>query len=212
MCLGAEVTALVCEAAMDHLKAPPCRVTMPDVAGIPVSDPMEDVLLPTPATIAAAVRTLVRGSGRRAGGPQFDAATPEAASMVQVCLGEAHLDGLLPAVVSACRAFPQCNAEFTWDGIRFHPEVRLDLDLGPHAPARGDGTFTLVDYGAGSSLLGVPAVRPGQTAALRVGAVCAGGRPPRRRRRRRRPLPGTRSRAGRRWALTSGWTSRRPTG
>ena len=37
MGLGAEVTAMVCEAAMDHLKAPPSRVTMPDVAGIPLT-------------------------------------------------------------------------------------------------------------------------------------------------------------------------------
>jgi len=175
MGLGAEVMATVCETALDHLKAPPVRVTMPDVGGIPVSDPLEDALIPTPGAIAGAVRAQVAGgSGRRSVGPVFDAATPEATSMSEVCLGEAHLDRLIPAVVAACRAVPQCNAEFTWDGIRLHPDVRIDLDLGPHAPARGDGTFTLVDYGPGSSLLGTPAVRPGQTAALRVGAVRQG--------------------------------------
>jgi Transketolase, C-terminal domain/2-oxoacid dehydrogenases acyltransferase (catalytic domain) len=175
MGLGAEVTAMVCEAALDHLKAPPARVTMPDVAGIPVADPLEDALIPTPEAIGAAVRALLDGRGaRRHGSAGFDPATPEASSVTEVCLGEAHLDRLIPAVVAACRAFPRCNAEFTWDGIRLHPEVRLDLDLGPHAPARGDGTFTLVDYGAGSSLLGIAAVRPGQTAALRVGAVRQG--------------------------------------
>ena len=94
--------------------------------------------------------------------------------MLEVALPAEHLERVLAAVVEACGRFPACNAEFTWDGIRLHPEVRLDLDLGPHAPARGGGTFTVVDYGAGSSLLGLPAVRPGQTAALRVGSVRQG--------------------------------------
>jgi 2-oxoisovalerate dehydrogenase E1 component beta subunit len=173
MGLGAEVAALVCEAAFEELKAPPVRVAMADIGGIPVSDPMEDAALPDRGRIAEAVRGLARrgAGGRTAAGPAFDAATPAAASVVEATLPEEHLERLLAAIVEACRRFPACNAEFTWDGVREHPEVRVDLDLGPRSPARGDGTFTLVDYGPGSSLLGVPAVRPGQTAALRVGGI-----------------------------------------
>jgi hypothetical protein len=146
---------------------------MADIGGIPVSDPMEDAALPDRGRIAEAVRGLTRRGtgGRTAAGPAFDAATPAAASVVEATLPEEHLERLLAAIVEACRRFPACNAEFTWDGVREHPEVRVDLDLGPRSPARGDGTFTLVDYGPGSSLLGVPAVRPGQTAALRVGGI-----------------------------------------
>jgi len=172
MGLGAEIAALVCEAAMDELAAPPVRVAMADIAGIPVSDPMEDAAIPDQRRIAAAARALAGRRGRRSqAAPQFDPAIPAAASVIEVALPEEHLERLLAAVVEACRAFPVCNAEFSWEGIRRHPEVRVDLDLGPHSAARGDGTFTVVDYGPGSSLLGVAAVRPGQTAALRVGAV-----------------------------------------
>jgi 2-oxoisovalerate dehydrogenase E1 component beta subunit len=176
MGLGAEVAALVCEAALDELKAAPVRVAMADIAGIPVSDPQEDAAIPDRPRIAAAARALAgRNSGpSRPAAAAFDPATPEAASVIEVELPEEHLERLLAAVVEACRAFPACNAEFTWDGIRVHPEVRIDLDLGPHSPARGGGTFTVVDYGAGSSLLGIPAVRPGQAAALRVGSVRGG--------------------------------------
>jgi len=175
MGLGAEVAALVCEAAFDDLKAAPLRVAMPDVAGIPVSDSSEDSLLPNRRTIAAAVRAHVRGSrASRGARPAFDAAIPAASSVIEVALGHPHLERVIEAIVDACRLFPNCNAEFTWDGILHHPDVRLDLDLGPRARADGGGTFTLVDYGAGSSVLGLPAVRPGQTAALRVGAVREG--------------------------------------
>jgi pyruvate/2-oxoglutarate dehydrogenase complex dihydrolipoamide acyltransferase (E2) component len=149
---------------------------MADIGGIPVSDPMEDAAIPDRRRIAEAVRSLARrdSHARAATTAGFDAATPAAASVIEVALAPEHVERLLAAVVEACRRFPACNAEFTWEGIREHPEVRVDLDLGLTSPARGDGTFTVVDYGAGSSLLGVPAVRPGQTAALRVGAVRAG--------------------------------------
>lgn len=175
MGLGAEVAALVCEAAFDELVAPPVRVAMADIAGIPVADPQEDAAIPDRRRIAAEVRALVGRRGGRRGRPAaFDPATPVATSVMEVALREDHLERLLAAVVEACREFPDCNAEFSWNGIRRHPEVVIDLDLGPHSPARGGGTFTVVDYGAGSSLLGIPAVRPGQTAALRVGAVREG--------------------------------------
>jgi hypothetical protein len=172
MGLGAEIAALVCEVAFDELHAPPLRVTMPDVGAIPVSDPMEDALIPNRSSIAAAVRAhLARGRNGRVKIRPYDAAIPAASSVIEVNVAEQHLEQVIDAVVDACRAFPNCNAEFTWDGILQHPEVRLDLDLGPHASATNGGTFTLVDFGPGSSVLGLPAVRPGQTAALRVGAV-----------------------------------------
>ena len=170
MGLGAEVAASVCEVAFDALKAPPLRVAMADIGGVPVADPMEDAAIPDARRIAEAVRGLLRRRPRASAGEAFDAAIPAAASVVEVRLGEEHLARLLEAVASACRAFPHCNAEFSWEAIRPHEDVRIDLDLGPHARSAG-GTFTVVDYGRNSSLLGVAAVRPGQTAALRVGAV-----------------------------------------
>ena len=176
MGLGAEIAALVAEATFEELAAPPMRVAMPDVAGIPVADAVEDALIPDPARIASSVRQLLRHrAGRRAGAsPTYDAAVPEASSLVSVRLPERHLESVLEAVAEALRAHPSCNATFDWGGLRCHDEVRVDLDLGPLSPARGDGTFTIVDYGPDSSLLGLPAVRPGQTAALRVGAVRGG--------------------------------------
>jgi|GEM_PF-40878 len=59
MGLGAELAALAAEEALDVLKAPVCRVTAPDVGGIPVSPPMEDFILPNRDKIAAALRQLV---------------------------------------------------------------------------------------------------------------------------------------------------------
>ena len=48
------------------------------------------------------------------------------------------------------------------------------LDLGPDAPPSGRGTISLVDYGPDGSDLAIPFVRPGQTAAVRIGAVRGG--------------------------------------
>jgi 2-oxoisovalerate dehydrogenase E1 component beta subunit len=176
MGLGAEIAALVCESVFDELQAPPLRVAMADVAGIPVSGPMEDALIPNAERIAGDVRELAgrRGGHRTVRAAAYDAGIPAASSVVTVALSEDHLGSVLAAVADACRAHPACNASFSWDGVRCHETVRVDLDLGPLSPPRGDGTFTVVDYGSGSSLLGLPAVRPGQTAALRVGAVHRG--------------------------------------
>ena len=174
MGLGAELTAQVAEACLDELKAPPIRITMPDIAGIPVADVMEDAALPGRESIGEAILEAMRRPARRRSGPLFDPVIPEAASVIEVRLGADHLEGVMTAVESACAEFPQLNAEFTWTGIKQHPRVSFDLDLGPRSSAKGGGTFTLVDYGPGSSLLGIPAVRPGQTAALRVGAVRQG--------------------------------------
>jgi 2-oxoisovalerate dehydrogenase E1 component beta subunit len=175
MGLGAEVAAIVCEAAFDALAAPPLRIAMADLGGIPVADGLEDAAIPDAAEIHERVLGLVRGGSRRRAGaaPEaFDASVPAASSLVEVRLADPHLELVLAAVADACRAFPACNASFDWnDGVRPHEQVRVDLDLGPLSPAAGGGTFTVVDYGPGSSLFGLPAVRPGQTAALRVGAV-----------------------------------------
>ena len=54
MGLGAEIAALVCEAALDALKAPPVRVAMADIGGVPVSDRMEDAAIPDRGRIAEA--------------------------------------------------------------------------------------------------------------------------------------------------------------
>ncbi len=60
MGLGAEILARASEAAIDELRAPPLRIAMADVAGIPASGPMEDFLIPDRGRIAAAVRSLAR--------------------------------------------------------------------------------------------------------------------------------------------------------
>jgi 2-oxoisovalerate dehydrogenase E1 component beta subunit len=65
MGLGAELAALAAEEALDVLKAPVCRVTAPDVGGIPVSPPMEDCVLPNRDKIAAALRQLVAAQRRQ---------------------------------------------------------------------------------------------------------------------------------------------------
>ncbi len=58
MGVGAELAALVAEQALDDLRAPVERLTMPDVAGIPASGPMEDFLIPDRVRIAASLRRL----------------------------------------------------------------------------------------------------------------------------------------------------------
>ena len=54
---GAEVAALVQEAAFDHLDAPVARVVAP-FAPIPFTAPLEDAYLPGADEIVAAVRSL----------------------------------------------------------------------------------------------------------------------------------------------------------
>jgi len=101
MGFGAELAALAAEEALDVLKAPVCRVTAPDVGGIPVSPPMEEFVLPNRDKIAAAIRNLVTARRRAWSGadPTPTAATtldpwtrsaleiPQAASMVEVDMG-----------------------------------------------------------------------------------------------------------------------------
>ena len=172
MGLGAEIASLVCETAFDELRCPPIRVASPDVAGIPVADDMEDALLPGAPEIVAAIQGALGSSrGTRGAAPAaFDPAIPQASSAVEVRMGDRHLADVVAAVAAACRKHPACSATFDWGGIVEHPEPAVDVDLGPHSPPGGRGTITLVAYGAGSAHLGLPAVRPGQTAALRLGA------------------------------------------
>jgi pyruvate/2-oxoglutarate dehydrogenase complex dihydrolipoamide acyltransferase (E2) component len=51
---------LIAEHGLDDLRAPPARLAMPDVAGIPASGPMEDFLIPDRLRIAASLRALAR--------------------------------------------------------------------------------------------------------------------------------------------------------
>jgi 2-oxoisovalerate dehydrogenase E1 component beta subunit len=170
MGLGAELCALAAEA--DVLDVPPVRVTMPDLPGIPVDDRLEDAVLPNRATIHAAVVGLVAREGRRGTTrPAYDPSIPQASSVIEVALDVEHTRTVLDALVAACRAVPACNATFAWTGIVEHPETIIDCDFGPAAPARGGGTITLVDYGVDAAEMAVPFVRPGQTAAVRIGAV-----------------------------------------
>ena len=170
MGLGAELCAIAAEAGV--LDVPPVRVAMPDIPGIPVDDALEDAVLPNRATIRdAIVRLAARSPVHAAPRAAYDPGIPQASSTIEVALDDDHLRAVLDALVDACRVFPQCNATFAWTGITEHPDVVVDLDLGPSSPARGRGTITLIDYGPGSADLAVPFVRPGQTAAVRIGAV-----------------------------------------
>ncbi len=55
---GAEVVAQVTSEAFDSLDSPPRRVTLPDYP-VPYSPPLEDSVLPSPDSIAAAVKSLL---------------------------------------------------------------------------------------------------------------------------------------------------------
>jgi len=177
MGLGAEIVALVTERVGHRLRSLPVRVASPDVPGIPVTDELEDEMLPNRNKIAAAIRALLEGPPLAQGegrAPRYDAAIPQGASVMAVPLRHGSRRALLDAVRSACAAFPHFNARFDWErGVVPYPELRFELDLGPGIGA-SDGTFTIIDYGRDSSLIGFPAVRPNQTAALRVGAIRAG--------------------------------------
>lgn len=57
--MSGEITSLVAEEALDYLDVPPKRLAVPDVP-IPYSNTLEDFVIPSPASIAAAVRGLGR--------------------------------------------------------------------------------------------------------------------------------------------------------
>ena len=173
MGLGAELCALAAEAGV--LDVPPVRVAMPDIPGIPVDDRLEDAVLPNRATIGdALVRVTARARTHAGFRAAYDPEIPQASSVVEIALPAEHTRRALDALVGAARAIPRCNATFAWTGIVEHEDVVVDLDLGPSAPASGRGTITLIDYGPDGSDLAIPFVRPGQTAAVRIGAVREG--------------------------------------
>jgi pyruvate dehydrogenase E1 component beta subunit len=66
MGFGAEIAARAADSALDDLRAPVRRMTLPDVAGIPANASMEDFLIPDRERIAAAFRACpgCRKSGR----------------------------------------------------------------------------------------------------------------------------------------------------
>ena len=104
MGFGAELAALAAEDALDVLRAPVCRVTMPDIGGIPVSPLMEDFVLPNRDKIAGALRELVTKQTRRWAGADLPQAVvpmpspdpwtrsaleiPQASSVVEVDLSQ----------------------------------------------------------------------------------------------------------------------------
>ena len=155
MGLGAEIAALAAAHALDELRAPVLRLTLPDVAGIPASGPMEDWLIPDRGRIAASLHELTQvDRGQRAmvavNGRAGPAAgdIPQAASVVEVDLThtaarlEASKDDwvqrgaaatftayIAEAVIAALRDVPQANAAFSPEGIRRHPAVHLGVSL-----------------------------------------------------------------------------------
>ncbi len=158
MGLGAEIAALATEHALDDLRAPVERLTMPDVAGIPASGPMEDFLIPDRARIVAALRALCRvDRAARVNGRGYVAPPPDArpitdvapaSSVVEIDLWhtarhiEASRDawqqrGLEPsftalfaeALLEAIREVPRANGAYEPDGIRRYPAVHLGISL-----------------------------------------------------------------------------------
>jgi pyruvate dehydrogenase E1 component beta subunit len=65
--VGAEIVALVAHEAFDELDAPPARVTNLDVP-MPYARNVEEVVLPSPARVIAAVRGVL-GLEQKAGTP-----------------------------------------------------------------------------------------------------------------------------------------------
>lgn len=57
--LSGEIIALAAEEVLDHLDTPPRRLAVPDVP-IPYSDTLEDFVIPSPPSIAQALRELVK--------------------------------------------------------------------------------------------------------------------------------------------------------
>lgn len=238
MGFGAELVALAAEEALDVLKAPACRVTAPDIGGIPVSPLMEDFVLPNRNKIAVALRQLVAKRTRQWRGaelPQAAAPTssldpwtrstleiPQASSIVEVDLSkvvayrEAHKEAfracgidltvtsfVLQATADALVTLPEVNSAFEDDHIRRYKSVDILIEVTDGAVLKRGvivqaemrnlrglaqavsavladtsvstrpegGSFTLTDLGSEAALFAVPPVLPGQSAALRIGAI-----------------------------------------
>ena len=172
MGLGAELCALAAEA--DVLDVPPVRVAMPDIPGIPVDDVLEDAVLPNRATIRdALVRLVARARSRRAARRArrtIRRSRRRRASWRSRCRRSTRASRSMRSC-DAARAFPRCNATFAWTGIVEHADVVVDLDLGPPRPRAGSARSRSSTTAPRGSDLAIPFVRPGQTAAVRIGAV-----------------------------------------
>ena len=55
---GAEIAAILADEAFEYMDAPIRRLTGPDVPGVPFAHPMQDLFMPNPDKIAAAIRDL----------------------------------------------------------------------------------------------------------------------------------------------------------
>jgi 2-oxoisovalerate dehydrogenase E1 component beta subunit len=153
MGLGAEIAALAAEHALQDLRAPVSRLTMPDVAGIPASGAMEDFLIPDRQRIARALRSLAAVDraprvSTSLNGAVASTSIPQASSVIEVDLTHTasriqgstdawHQRGIEPtytpwfaeALLHALKAAPQANAAFSEDGIRRHAAVHLGVSL-----------------------------------------------------------------------------------
>jgi 2-oxoisovalerate dehydrogenase E1 component subunit beta len=152
MGVGAEIAAITAEHALAELRAPVARVTMPDVAGLPASGPMEDFLIPDRDRIAIALRELARTDrGQRAQIAVNGLATqhiPQASSVIEVDLTHtaerlagaredwlargieaAYTAWFAEALVTALKEAPQANAAFHSEGVQRHPAIHLGVSL-----------------------------------------------------------------------------------
>ncbi len=173
MGLGAELCALAAEAGV--LDVPPVRVAMPDIPGIPVDDNLEDAVLPNRATIRdALVRLVTCAAARGRGEEPRGVRRRDPAGVEHRARSRCRTSTRVPRSTRSSARRARCRRAMRRSldaGSSSTTNVVVDLDLGPASPAAGRGTITLIDYGPGGSDLAIPFVRPGQTAALRIGAV-----------------------------------------
>jgi 2-oxoisovalerate dehydrogenase E1 component subunit beta len=124
MGFGAELAALAAEDALDVLKAPVCRVTMPDIGGIPVSPPMEDFVLPNRDKIAGALRQLVTKQTRRwagAGLPQAVAPIPSPDPWTRSALEIPQASSVVEVDLSQVMAYQEAHRnEFQERGVELN--------------------------------------------------------------------------------------------
>lgn len=124
MGFGAELAALAAEDALDVLRAPVCRVTMPDIGGIPVSPPMEDFVLPNRDKIAGALRELVTKQTRRWAGadlPQAVAPMPSPDPWTRSALEIPQASSVVEVDLSQVMAYQEAHGnEFQERGVELN--------------------------------------------------------------------------------------------
>ena len=172
MGLGAELCALAAEAGV--LDVPPVRVAMPDIPGIPVDDVLEDAVLPNRATIRAALVRLARAPPRSRGHRAAAAIRSRDTAGVERRRGRARRRAHARRARRAGRGGARDPA--------LQRDLRLDRDRRARRSRRRPRPRPVVagersrhDHAGrlrpGGSDLAIPFVRPGQTAAVRIGAV-----------------------------------------